>query len=183
MAYNENVQLEFSLDQKETYLASGLTKKAEEYTNLFRFKREALIIANEFGIENNTFYPDKYKILLEERGITYAERYKRYFLLKREIVRIKDFLGFNKELGDEDINIDGVDEEIRTPDDDEIEEPEIEEKTEVFDESEKQEEKKEEDIETVRNKFYEAYWKEVPSSMKNNIERMNKKIEEAKVIK
>ena len=101
MAYNENVQLEFSLDQKETYLASGLTKKAEEYTNLFRFKREALIIANEFGIENNTFYPDKYKILLEERGITYAERYKRYFLLKREIVRIKDFLGFNKELGDE----------------------------------------------------------------------------------
>lgn len=169
MAYNENVQLEFSLDQKETYLASGLTKKAEEYTNLFRFKREALIIANEFGIENNTFYPDKYKILLEDRGITYAERYKRYFLLKREIVRIKDFLGFNKELGDENINIDGVDEEIRTPDDDEIEEPEnVKEeksetvKTEVFDESEKQgndskEEKKEEDIETVRNKFYEAY--------------------------
>ena len=195
MAYNENVQLEFSLDQKETYLASGLTKKAEEYTNLFRFKREALIIANEFWIENNTFYPDKYKILLEERGITYAERYKRYFLLKREIVRIKDFLGFNKELGDEDINIDGVDEEIRTPDDDEIEEPDVKEeksetvktvktvKTEVFDESEKQEEEKEEDIETVRNKFYEAYWKEVPSSMKNNRERMNKKIEEAKVIK
>lgn len=198
MAYNENVQLEFSLDQKETYLASGLTKKAEEYTNLFRFKREALIIANEFGIENNTFYPDKYKILLEDRGITYAERYKRYFLLKREIVRIKDFLGFNKELGDENINIDGVDEEIRTPDDDEIEEPEnVKEeksetvKTEVFDESEKQgndsqkveETKKEEDIETVRNKFYEAYWKEVPSSMKNNIARMQKKIEEAKVIK
>lgn len=196
MAYNENVQLEFSLDQKETYLASGLTKKAEEYTNLFRFKREALIIANEFGIENNTFYPDKYKILLEDRGITYAERYKRYFLLKREIVRIKDFLGFNKELGDEDINIDGVDEEIRTPDDDEIEEPENTKeeksetvKTEVFDESEKQgndnqeEEKKEEDIETVRNKFYEAYGKEVPSSMKNNIEWMEKKINEAKVIK
>ncbi len=63
MAYKENVQLEFSLDQKETYLASGLTKKAEEYTNLFRYKREALIIAGKYGIESNVFDKKKYEEL------------------------------------------------------------------------------------------------------------------------
>lgn len=178
------MQLEFSLDQKETYLASGLTKKAEEYTNLFRYKREALIIANEFWIENNTFYPDKYKLILEDRGVTYAERYKRYFLLKMEIVRIKEFLGFNKELGDEDIKIDGMEEEqIQTPDDDEIENPMQPETEEKKEEESKWEENKENSIEDLRNKFYEAYGKEVPSSMKNNIEWMEKKINEAKVIK
>lgn len=98
MAYSENVQLNFSLDQKETYLASGLTKKAEEYTNLFRYKREAIIIAAEFNIENNVFDKEKYDKILEERGVVYAQRYKRYFILKKEILRIKDFLGFTKEL-------------------------------------------------------------------------------------
>ena len=92
MAYSENVQLNFSLDQKETYLASGLTKKAEEYTNLFRYKREAIIIAAEFNIENNVFDQERYDKILEERGIVYAQRYKRYFILKKEILRIKDFL-------------------------------------------------------------------------------------------
>ena len=118
MAYSDNVQLEFSLDHKETYLASGLTKKAEAYTNLFRYKREALIIAGEYNIENNVFDPKEYSRLLHSRWKVYAERYKRYFLLKKEILNIKEFLWFNLELGDEWVEVDWT---LSNPDDDEIE--------------------------------------------------------------
>ena len=159
MAYNENVQLEFSLDQKETYLASWLTKKAEEYTNLFRYKRECAIIAWEFGIENNVFDEEKYNEILESRWIVYANRYKRFFLLKKEILRIKDFLWFSKELGDEDVV---VDEEIKQEDDDEIEIPDVE--------------KDKEDIEILRQQYFEKFGKKVPTGYKNNIEWIKKKL-------
>lgn len=160
MAYKENVQLEFSLDQKETYLASGLTKKAEEYTNLFRYKREALIIAGKYGIESNVFDKKKYEELKNWRGVVYADEYKKYFLLKKEIVRIKDFLGFSKELGDEDVVID---DELKKDDDDEIQNPTSKEDT-------------EDDIETLRQKYFEKFGKAVATGYKNNIEWIKKKL-------
>ena len=190
MAYNENVQLEFSLDQKETYLASWLTKKAEEYTNLFRYKREAGIIRAEFGIENNVFDKEKYDELLESRGVVYAQRYKRYFILKKEILRIKDFLWFTKELGDDNVV---VDENIKPEDDDEIEEPtvdtEVKEKSNIVDlwaeeneaemhiESETSESTTEEDdIEALRQQYFEKFGKQVANGYKNNIEWIKKKL-------
>ena len=169
MAYNENVQLEFSLDQKETYLASWLNKKAEEYTNLFRYKREALILASKYGIESNVFDKEKYKKLLEDRGIVYATEYKKYFQLKKEILRIKEFLGFTKELWDENVVID---EDLKKEDDDEIQNPipntQWESKEETSD--------TEEDIETLRQKYFEKFGKQVANGYKNNIEWIKKKL-------
>lgn len=199
MAYNENVQLEFSLDQKETYLASWLNKKAEEYTNLFRYKREALILAWKYGIESNVFDKEKYKKLLEDRGIVYATEYKKYFQLKKEILRIKEFLGFTKELWDENVVID---DELRKEDDDEIQNPtpnnvvdlgaeENEAEMHVEsenassnpeDSSEPEENKKDEvsntedDIETLRQKYFEKFGKAVATGYKNNIEWIKKKL-------
>lgn len=199
MAYNENVQLEFSLDQKETYLASWLNKKAEEYTNLFRYKREALILAWKYGIESNVFDKEKYKKLLEDRGIVYATEYKKYFQLKKEILRIKEFLGFTKELWDENVVID---DELQKEDDDEIQNPtpnnvvdlgaeENEAEMHVEsenassnpeDSSEPEENKKDEvsntedDIETLRQKYFEKFGKAVATGYKNNIEWIKKKL-------
>lgn len=199
MAYNENVQLEFSLDQKETYLASWLNKKAEEYTNLFRYKREALILAWKYGIESNVFDKEKYKKLLEDRGIVYATEYKKYFQLKKEILRIKEFLGFTKELWDENVVID---DELKKEDDDEIQNPtpnnvvdlgaeENEAEMHVEsenassnpeDSSEPEENKKDEvsntedDIETLRQKYFEKFGKAVATGYKNNIEWIKKKL-------
>ena len=199
MAYNENVQLEFSLDQKETYLASWLNKKAEEYTNLFRYKREALILAWKYGIESNVFDKEKYKKLLEDRGIVYATEYKKYFQLKKEILRIKEFLGFTKELWDENVVID---DELKKEDDDEIQNPtpnnvvdlgaeENEAEMHVEsenassnpeDSSEPEENKKnevsntEDDIETLRQKYFEKFGKAVATGYKNNIEWIKKKL-------
>lgn len=199
MAYNENVQLEFSLDQKETYLASWLNKKAEEYTNLFRYKREALILAWKYGIESNVFDKEKYKKLLEDRGIVYATEYKKYFQLKKEILRIKEFLGFTKELWDENVVID---DELQKEDDDEIQNPtpnnvvdlgaeENEAEMHVEsenasskpeDSSEPEENKKDEvsntedDIETLRQKYFEKFGKQVATGYKNNIEWIKKKL-------
>lgn len=199
MAYNENVQLEFSLDQKETYLASWLNKKAEEYTNLFRYKREALILAWKYGIESNVFDKEKYKKLLEDRGIVYATEYKKYFQLKKEILRIKEFLGFTKELWDENVVID---DELKKEDDDEIQNPtpnnvvdlgaeENEAEMHVEsenassnpeDSSEPEENKKDEvsntedDIETLRQKYFEKFGKQVATGYKNNIEWIKKKL-------
>lgn len=177
MAYNENVQLEFSLDQKETYLASWLNKKAEEYTNLFRYKREALILAWKYGIESNVFDKEKYKKLLEDRGIVYATEYKKYFQLKKEILRIKEFLGFTKELWDENVVID---EDLKKEDDDEIQNPadtEIKAKVES-DESTADNENTntEDDIETLRQKYFEKFGKQVATGYKNNIEWIKKKL-------
>lgn len=199
MAYNENVQLEFSLDQKETYLASWLNKKAEEYTNLFRYKREALILAWKYGIESNVFDKEKYKKLLEDRGIVYATEYKKYFQLKKEILRIKEFLGFTKELWDENVVID---DDLKKEDDDEIQNPtpnnvvdlgaeENEAEMHVEsenasskpeDSSEPEENKKnevsntEDDIETLRQKYFEKFGKAVATGYKNNIEWIKKKL-------
>ena len=196
MAYNENVQLEFSLDQKETYLASWLNKKAEEYTNLFRYKREALILAWKYGIVNNVFDKEKYKKLLEDRWIVYATEYKKYFQLKKEILRIKEFLGFTKELWDENVVID---EDLKKEDDDEIQNPadtEVKAKVESDestadnenasskpeDSSEPEENKKDEfsntedDIETLRQKYFEKFGKAVATGYKNNIEWIKKKL-------
>lgn len=199
MAYNENVQLEFSLDQKETYLASWLNKKAEEYTNLFRYKREALILAWKYGIESNVFDKEKYNKILEDRGIVYATEYKKYFQLKKEILRIKEFLGFTKELGDENVVID---DELQKEDDDEIQNPtqnnvvdlgaeENEAEMHVEsenasskpeDSSEPEENKKDEvsntedDIETLRQKYFEKFGKAVATGYKNNIEWIKKKL-------
>ena len=199
MAYNENVQLEFSLDQKETYLASWLNKKAEEYTNLFRYKREALILAWKYGIESNVFDKEKYKKLLEDRGIVYATEYKKYFQLKKEILRIKEFLGFTKELWDENVVID---DELQKEDDEEIQNPtpnnvvdlgaeENEAEMHVEsenasskpeDSSEPEENKKDEvsntedDIETLRQKYFEKFGKAVATGYKNNIEWIKKKL-------
>ena len=199
MAYNENVQLEFSLDQKETYLASWLNKKAEEYTNLFRYKREALILAWKYGIESNVFDKEKYKKLLEDRGIVYATEYKKYFQLKKEILRIKEFLGFTKELWDENVVID---DELKKEDDDEIQNPTLnnvvdlgaeENEAEMHvesenassnqeDSSEPEENKKDEvsntedDIETLRQKYFEKFGKAVATGYKNNIEWIKKKL-------
>ena len=199
MAYNENVQLEFSLDQKETYLASWLNKKAEEYTNLFRYKREALILAWKYGIESNVFDKEKYKKLLEDRGIVYATEYKKYFQLKKEILRIKEFLGFTKELWDENVVID---DELKKEDDDEIQNPtpnnvvdlgaeeneaemHVESEnvsSEPEDSSEPEENKKDEvsntedDIETLRQKYFEKFGKAVATGYKNNIEWIKKKL-------
>lgn len=177
MAYNENVQLEFSLDQKETYLASWLNKKAEEYTNLFRYKREALILAWKYGIESNVFDKEKYKKLLEDRGIVYATEYKKYFQLKKEILRIKEFLGFTKELWDENVVID---DELKKEDDDEIQNPadtEVKAKVES-DESTADNENTntEDDIETLRQKYFEKFGKAVATGYKNNIEWIKKKL-------
>ena len=177
MAYNENVQLEFSLDQKETYLASWLNKKAEEYTNLFRYKREALILAWKYGIESNVFDKEKYNKLLEDRGIVYATEYKKYFQLKKEILRIKEFLGFTKELGDENVVID---EDLKKEDDDEIQNPadtEVKAKVES-DESTADNENTntEDDIETLRQKYFEKFGKQVATGYKNNIEWIKKKL-------
>ena len=168
MAYNENVQLEFSLDQKETYLASWLTKKAEEYTNLFRYKREAGIIRAEFWIESNIFDQEKYNQILESRGVVYAQRYKRYFILKKEILRIKNFLWFTLELGDEWVV---VDENIKQEDDDEIEAPKIDTKNE-----EPHNEIVTDDIETLRQLYFEKFGKNVATWYKNNIEWIKKKL-------
>lgn len=199
MAYNENVQLEFSLDQKETYLASWLNKKAEEYTNLFRYKREALILAWKYGIESNVFDKEKYNKILNDRGIVYATEYKKYFQLKKEILRIKEFLGFTKELGDENVVID---DELQKEDDDEIQNPtpnnvvdlgaeENEAEMHVEsenasskpeDSSEPEENKKDEvsntedDIETLRQKYFEKFGKAVATGYKNNIEWIRKKL-------
>lgn len=181
MAYNENVQLEFSLDQKETYLASWLNKKAEEYTNLFRYKREALILAWKYGIESNVFDKEKYKKLLEDRGIVYATEYKKYFQLKKEILRIKEFLGFTKELWDENVVID---DELKKEDDDEITPPNVEnpwtepETPEAPEENEPEtkEETADEDIETLRQKYFEKFGKAVATGYKNNIEWIKKKL-------
>ena len=178
MAYNENVQLAFSLDQKETYIASWLFKKAEEYTNLFRYKREAWIIAGEFGIENNVFDQAKYDELLNTRWIVYANRYKRFFVLKKEILRIKDFLGFTKELWDEDVV---MDETLKKEDDDEIQAPisneqktgEIAHNEETWAENG---ENTEDNIETLREKYFEKFGKKVASWYKNNIEWIKKKL-------
>ena len=177
MAYNENVQLEFSLDQKETYLASWLNKKAEEYTNLFRYKREALILAWKYGIESNVFDKEKYKKLLEDRGIVYATEYKKYFQLKKEILRIKEFLGFTKELWDENVVID---EDLKKEDDDEIQNPadtEVKAKVES-DEStaDNEDTNTEDDIETLRQKYFEKFGKAVATGYKNNIEWIKKKL-------
>ncbi len=199
MAYNENVQLEFSLDQKETYLASWLNKKAEEYTNLFRYKREALILAWKYGIESNVFDKEKYNKILEDRGIVYATEYKKFFQLKKEILRIKEFLGFTKELWDENVVID---EDLKKEDDDEIQNPtpnnvvdlgaeENEAEMHVEsenasskpeDSSEPEENKKDEvsntedDIETLRQKYFEKFGKAVATGYKNNIEWIKKKL-------
>lgn len=186
MAYNENVQLEFSLDQKETYLASWLNKKAEEYTNLFRYKREALILAWKYGIESNVFDKEKYKKLLEDRGIVYATEYKKYFQLKKEILRIKEFLGFTKELWDENVVID---EDLKKEDDDEIQNPTPnnvvdlgaeENEAEMHIESETSEStadnNTEDDIETLRQKYFEKFGKAVATGYKNNIEWIKKKL-------
>lgn len=199
MAYNENVQLEFSLDQKETYLASWLNKKAEEYTNLFRYKREALILAWKYGIESNVFDKEKYNKLLNDRGIVYATEYKKYFQLKKEILRIKEFLGFTKELWDENVVID---DELKKEDDDEIQNPtpnnvvdlgaeeneaemHVESEnasSEPEDSSEPEENKKDEvsntedDIETLRQKYFEKFGKAVATGYKNNIEWIKKKL-------
>ena len=172
MAYNENVQLEFSLDQKETYLASWLTKKAEEYTNLFRYKRESRILAWKYWIENNVFDKEKYNKILEERGIVYATEYKKYFQLKKEIIRIKEFLGFTKELWDENVVID---EDLKKEDDDEIQNPadtEVKEKV----ESDVSTADTEDDIETLRQKYFEKFGKAVATWYKNNIEWIKKKL-------
>lgn len=176
MAYSENVQLEFSLDQKEMYLASGLTKKAQEYTNLFRYKREASIIAGEFNIQDNVFDQAKYDELLNTRWVTHAGRYKKYFLLKKKIVECKEFLGFTKELGDENIVID---EELKPEDEDAIEAPTVEtskpvEVKEDVDEDIKQEQ---DNIEALREQYKEKFGKEVASGYKNNIEWIKKKLE------
>jgi len=181
MAYNENVQLEFSLDQKETYLASWLNKKAEEYTNLFRYKREALILAWKYGIESNVFDKEKYNKILNDRGIVYATEYKKYFQLKKEILRIKEFLGFTKELGDENVVID---DELQKEDDDEIQNPIQNENasSDENDSSEPEENKKDEvsntedDIETLRQKYFEKFGKAVATGYKNNIEWIKKKL-------
>lgn len=199
MAYNENVQLEFSLDQKETYLASWLNKKAEEYTNLFRYKREALILAWKYGIESNVFDKEKYNKILNDRGIVYATEYKKFFQLKKEILRIKEFLGFTKELWDENVVID---DELQKEDDDEIQNPtpnnvvdlgaeENEAEMHVEsenassnpeDSSEPEENKKDEvsntedDIETLRQKYFEKFGKQVATGYKNNIEWIRKKL-------
>ena len=177
MAYNENVQLEFSLDQKETYLASWLNKKAEEYTNLFRYKREALILAWKYGIESNVFDKEKYKKLLEDRGLVDATEDKKYFQLKKEILRIKEFLGFTKELWDENVVID---EDLKKEDDDEIQNPadtEVKAKVES-DESTADNENTntEDDIETLRQKYFEKFGKAVATGYKNNIEWIKKKL-------
>ena len=169
MAYNENVQLEFSLDQKETYLASWLNKKAEEYTNLFRYKREALILASKYGIESNVFDKEKYKKLLEDRGIVYATEYKKYFQLKKEILRIKEFLGFTKELWDENVVID---EDLKKEDDDEIQNPIPNTQWESGEETSDTED----DIETLRQKYFEKFGKQVATGYKNNIEWIKKKL-------
>lgn len=173
MAYNENVQLEFSLDQKETYLASWLTKKAEEYTNLFRYKREAGIIRAEFGIESNVFDQERYDEILNNRGVVYAQRYKRYFILKKEILRIKDFLWFSIELGDEWVV---VDENIKKEDDDELEAPAYENEKKSEEPSEEPEEPEEDDIETLRQRYFEKFGKQVATGYKNNIEWIKKKL-------
>jgi Ni,Fe-hydrogenase I large subunit len=174
MAYNENVQLEFSLDQKETYLASWLNKKAEEYTNLFRYKREALILAWKYGIESNVFDKEKYKKLLEDRGIVYATEYKKYFQLKKEILRIKEFLGFTKELWDENVVID---EDLKKEDDDEIQNPaDTEVKAKVESDESTADNNTEDDIETLRQKYFEKFGKQVATGYKNNIEWIKKKL-------
>lgn len=175
MAYSENVQLEFSLDQKEMYLASWLTKKAQEYTNLFRYKREASIIAGEFNIQDNVFDQAKYDELLNTRWVVYAGRYKRYFLLKKQIVECKEFLGFTKELGDENIVID---EELQPDDEDAIETPTVEETKPVETKVDVDEDIKEEqdDIEALRAAYAEKFGKEVASGYKNNIEWIKKKL-------
>lgn len=174
MAYNENVQLEFSLDQKETYLASWLNKKAEEYTNLFRYKREALILAWKYGIESNVFDKEKYKKLLEDRGIVYATEYKKYFQLKKEILRIKEFLGFTKELWDENVVID---EDLKKEDDDEIQNPaDTEVKAKVESDESTADNNTEDDIETLRQKYFEKFGKAVATGYKNNIEWIKKKL-------
>lgn len=174
MAYNENVQLEFSLDQKETYLASWLNKKAEEYTNLFRYKREALILAWKYGIESNVFDKEKYKKLLEDRWIVYATEYKKYFQLKKEILRIKEFLGFTKELGDENVVID---EDLKKEDDDEIQNPaDTEVKAKVESDESTADNNTEDDIETLRQKYFEKFGKQVATGYKNNIEWIKKKL-------
>lgn len=175
MAYNENVQLEFSLDQKETYLASWLNKKAEEYTNLFRYKREALILASKYGIEGNVFDKEKYKKLLEDRGIVYATEYKKYFQLKKEILRIKEFLGFTKELWDENVVID---EDLKKEDDDEIQNPipNTQEESEKETPDTEETSDTEEDIETLRQKYFEKFGKQVANGYKNNIEWIKKKL-------
>ena len=174
MAYNENVQLEFSLDQKETYLASWLNKKAEEYTNLFRYKREALILAWKYGIESNVFDKEKYKKLLEDRGIVYATEYKKYFQLKKEILRIKEFLGFTKELWDENVVID---EDLKKEDDDEIQNPaDTEVKAKVESDESTADDNTEDDIETLRQKYFEKFGKQVATGYKNNIEWIRKKL-------
>ena len=174
MAYNENVQLEFSLDQKETYLASWLNKKAEEYTNLFRYKREALILAWKYGIESNVFDKEKYKKLLEDRGIVYATEYKKYFQLKKEILRIKEFLGFTKELWDENVVID---DELKKEDDDEIQNPaDTEVKAKVESDESTADDNTEDDIETLRQKYFEKFGKAVATGYKNNIEWIKKKL-------
>jgi hypothetical protein len=90
----------------------------------------------------------------------YADEYKKYFMLKKEIVRIKDFLGFSKELGDEDVVID---DELKKDDDDEIQNPTSNEDT-------------EDDIETLRQKYFEKFGKAVASGYKNNIEWIKKKL-------
>lgn len=174
MAYNENVQLEFSLDQKETYLASWLNKKAEEYTNLFRYKREALILAWKYGIESNVFDKEKYKKLLEDRGIVYATEYKKFFQLKKEILRIKEFLGFTKELWDENVVID---DELQKEDDDEIQNPaDTEVKAKVESDESTADNNTEDDIETLRQKYFEKFGKAVATGYKNNIEWIKKKL-------
>jgi len=174
MAYNENVQLEFSLDQKETYLASWLNKKAEEYTNLFRYKREALILAWKYGIESNVFDKEKYKKLLEDRGIVYATEYKKYFQLKKEILRIKEFLGFTKELWDENVVID---DDLQKEDDDEIQNPaDTEVKAKVESDESTADNETEDDIETLRQKYFEKFGKAVATGYKNNIEWIKKKL-------
>lgn len=174
MAYNENVQLEFSLDQKETYLASWLNKKAEEYTNLFRYKREALILAWKYGIESNVFDKEKYKKLLEDRGIVYATEYKKFFQLKKEILRIKEFLGFTKELWDENVVID---EELQKEDDDEIQNPaDTELKAKVESDESTADNNTEDDIETLRQRYFEKFGKAVATGYKNNIEWIKKKL-------
>lgn len=173
MTYNENVQLAFSLDQKETYIASWLFKKAEEYTNLFRYKREAWIIAWKYGIESNVFDKEKYKELLETRWVTYASEYKKFFTLKKEILRIKEFLGFTKELWDENVVID---EDLKKEDDDELETPAIENGKKQDNESSEAEEQWEDDIETLSQKYFEKFGKAVATWYKNNIEWIKKKL-------
>ena len=175
MAYNENIQLEFSLDQKEMYLSSWLTKKAQEYTNLFRYKREASIIAWEFNIQDNVFDKDKYDELLKTRWVTYAARYKRYFLLKKQIVECKEYLWFNKELGEDNIVVDG---NLEQEDDWKIEAPKVEAPKVVETKPDVDEDIKEQqdDIESLRQQYKEKFGKEVATWYKNNIERIKKKL-------